>query len=240
MKIEIHCLECFQNNVQIGKPYRNISLSEIRDDGVYHNKCPQGHETTTILDSLKFEVLFDIGMNAICDGYNREAISSFSASLERFYETYIRYRMNVDKPGSPISSIWKAVSNQSERQLGAFIFIYATQHGVPPALLPSDSKTTFSANFRNNVIHKGYIPSKQEALIYAEGIYSLLQRYIQEIEASDIDQFIEFYRSQLPSRRKSTPAQNNFITSTKAFSMTLLRNETRMPDFDYIKAQFYL
>jgi hypothetical protein len=34
-------------------------------------------------------VLFDIGANAVVDGYYREAITSFSASLERFYEYFL-------------------------------------------------------------------------------------------------------------------------------------------------------
>jgi hypothetical protein len=38
---------------------------------------------------MKFEVLFDLAANAIVDGYYREAIASFAASLERFFEFFV-------------------------------------------------------------------------------------------------------------------------------------------------------
>ena len=45
-------------------------------------KCSRSHETTAILQEQKFEILFDIGAHAILDGYYREAVSSFTSSLE--------------------------------------------------------------------------------------------------------------------------------------------------------------
>lgn len=52
--------------------------------------CSHGHKTTTIVQNPKYEILFDIGANAIVDGYYREAVSSFTSSLERFYEYSIK------------------------------------------------------------------------------------------------------------------------------------------------------
>jgi hypothetical protein len=70
--------DCMQEN---GKA-EEISTVEFTDDGLYEATCPKGHKSITILQQRKFEILFDIGIYAINDGYYREAISSFTASLE--------------------------------------------------------------------------------------------------------------------------------------------------------------
>ena len=40
------------------------------------------------MNNLKFELLFELGINALIDGYPREAVSSFASALERFYEFF--------------------------------------------------------------------------------------------------------------------------------------------------------
>lgn len=67
-------------------------------------------------------MLSQIGANAIIDGYYREAVSSFSASLERFYEFSVHVLMrHFGKNSQQFKSAWRPISNQSERQLGAFV-----------------------------------------------------------------------------------------------------------------------
>ncbi len=116
MKLQIYCMKCFEEkifsiqtlpeffklfqekNAGALEELRNVSNSlfndfcniNIRDDGIYEATCPEGHKTYTLLQQLLFEVLFDIGAYAITDGYYREAVSSFTASLERFYEFYVK------------------------------------------------------------------------------------------------------------------------------------------------------
>jgi hypothetical protein len=64
-----------------------------------------------------------------------------------------------------LEAAWKQVSAQSERQLGAFAILYLREYGTPaPLLSPS------MAEFRNNVIHKGYIPSRSEAVEYGDAV----------------------------------------------------------------------
>jgi hypothetical protein len=46
-------------SAQAGVPYQyvTIPLLRIRDDGIYHFKCPKGHDSTVRLINLKFELL---------------------------------------------------------------------------------------------------------------------------------------------------------------------------------------
>lgn len=161
-------MQCFQ---EFGKPTEEFSHVEFRDDGRYVIKCSFGHETTTILQQQKFEILFDIGAHAILDGYYREAVSSFTSSLERFYEFALRvFIEKASKSDELFQSCWNKVATQSERQLGGFVFLWASNFNEPPELL-SDAQ----ARFRNEVIHKGKIPTREQAIQYGNSVLSVLR-----------------------------------------------------------------
>jgi hypothetical protein len=155
---------------------RPIEIVEFQDDGRYEVTCPKGHKSVTILQEQKFEVLFDIGAYAIADGYYREAVSSFTASLERFYEFFIKavlLHKGIDQ--EIFQQAWKLVAAQSERQLGAFAFLYLREFGRPPSLLSSSK-----VEFRNKVIHQGKIPSRQEALDYGQAILDIVRPILKQ------------------------------------------------------------
>lgn len=168
MRLLIPCMKCLQ---EFGNPSGEFARVEFRDDGKYELTCSHGHETTTILQQQKFEVLFEIGANAILDGYHRESVSSYAASLERFYEFSIRAFLSKSSGSDALfKACWKAVSSQSERQLGAFVFLWASHFNAPPTLL-----TNSQVSFRNDVIHKGKIPTKEEALAFGNAVLGVLR-----------------------------------------------------------------
>jgi hypothetical protein len=103
-------------------------------------------------------------------------VSSFAASLERFYEFFIRAVM-LQKSIDPkvIDDAWKAVAAQSERLLGAFTLLYALEFGRPPQLLSAPRIA-----FRNDVIHKGRIPTRPEALDYGQAILDDVRPILKE------------------------------------------------------------
>jgi len=156
------------------------SYVELRNDGRYEFVCSQGHKTIAILQQQKFEVLYEIGAYALIDGYYRESIASFTSALERFYEFFLLVKSLQNKIDAHIfDSAWKLISSQSERQLGAFIFSYTEQFSKQPILL-SQNKITF----RNSVIHKGTIPTKNEALDYGQAILNVVTPLLRETLAA--------------------------------------------------------
>lgn len=168
MRLLIPCMECQK---ELGRPDWGFALAEFRDDSRYELECPRGHKTLTVLQQQRFEVLFEIGAYAISDGYYREAVSCFTASLERFCEFSIRvFLERASKSGGLFEGCWKNVSAQSERQLGAFIFSWASYFGEVPVLL--DQK---QVKFRNDVIHKGVIPTKEKAVKYGDDVLAILR-----------------------------------------------------------------
>ena len=149
-----------------------------RDDGRYEVACPKGHQAVVFLQQQKFELLFDIGAYAIADGYYREAVSSFAASLERFYEFFIRALMLQKGIASEvIDAAWKTLAAQSERQLGAFTLLYALEFGRPAQLLSSARIA-----FRNDVVHKGRIPTRPEALDYGQAVLDVVRPILKEAQ----------------------------------------------------------
>ncbi len=167
MKLLISCQKCLTED-----KINDLNFVEVEmcDDGIYKMTCDKGHESTTFLQEQKFEILFDLGAMAFMDGYYREAVSSFAASLERFYEFCIESILaskNIDY--EQYLKTWKMVATQSERQAGAFYFLYLNEFAEAPA--PAEQK---QVEFRNNVIHKGYIPKRKETFEYGNYVLNYI------------------------------------------------------------------
>jgi hypothetical protein len=174
MKFPTACLKC-----QIANPGRPTSLQliSVQEESRYEVICEQGHRDAFVLQNPKFDILFEIGAHAILDGYYREAVSSFQASLERCYEFFLRAALkHIALSDDVITEAWKSISKQSERQLGAFVMVYTTEFGRPPALLSNQNVA-----FRNAVIHQGRIPSWQEAIDYGQAILDLERPLVREV-----------------------------------------------------------
>ena len=80
-------------------------------------------------------------------------------------------------PDTLVQDCWKQVSSQSERQLGAFIFLWAATFRTIPKLLPPKE-----VELRNEVIHKGRIPAKDRAIKYGEAVLEVLRTHIVAIQ----------------------------------------------------------
>ena len=182
MRVPINCMDCF---VLTGTPSAIRALVEFRDDGLYEMTCPEGHRTFCTLQNFKHEVLFEIGVNAIYDGYYREAVTSFAASLERFYEFAVRLLcIHLGHDADRIAEAWKTVTKQSERQLGAFIFVRLAVKGKAPNTLPD-----WAVTFRNKVVHQGYIPTRDEALRFGEVVRELIETEVEVYKDEYADAF---------------------------------------------------
>ena len=181
MHLVIPCMKC---QFDAADPCDRLTSVEFRDDGRYELACDRGHRTVTILQEARYEVLFEIGLNAILDGYYREAVSSFAASLERFYE--FACGVLLEEAGirrEDVLSTWKLVSTSSERQLGTFAFLWLRQFSEVPVLLGNENVA-----FRNNVIHKGMLPTIEAATAFGDSALSVilpkLARLARELDSS--------------------------------------------------------
>lgn len=196
MKISISsfCWKCFDETSKTKEDYERLRRElysdidkevELNEENLYEIECPKGHKTYTSLQAQKFELLFDLASMALLDGYTREAVSGISCAFERFIEYYILIlSLKNSVPLDEFLEKWKQITNQSERQLGAFIAFRIIER-------KEFNYNKKFAELRNKVIHKGYIPETQEVVEYGDfvlqNIYSILKelkldclKYIQE------------------------------------------------------------
>jgi hypothetical protein len=79
---------------------------------------------------------------------------------------------------------WKQVANHSERQFGAFVFL-----SLLDRKRAIDFKTPFNlqkyTEFRNKVIHQGFIPTRDQVVQFAESVLRFLQPLLEEIRTED-------------------------------------------------------
>jgi hypothetical protein len=175
-----------------------VPIASVSDDGRYEVRCQAGHVSTVFLDNLKFELLFEMGLNALMDGYPREAVSSFASSLERFYEFYWHVAMThlkiseQERVGS-----WKAVAKQSERQLGMFITAHLLLMKKAPALLNPSNEV----RLRNDVIHGGYVPTPEEAAAFGNSVMRLINQSLDDLRKTVPDALITTYKALSPAPR---------------------------------------
>lgn len=173
MKIYATCMTCKSLE-------SNVKYFQINDNNVYSYTCTNGHLNSIIHQEEKFELLFESAMNAIYDGYLREGVSSIASSLERLYEFCIKV-LSVQNllPEDVFTIAWKNISKQSERQIGAFIFLYTIQFKKSPSILNNKQ-----VEFRNNVIHKGYFPTFDETILYAQETFNLMFEILNVLKSS--------------------------------------------------------
>ena len=89
MKLYFPCMSCFPRPEGLSTGPIRVTKCDLRDDGVYDVTCSEGHRQIASVQGPRFQTLFEVAVNAILDGYYREAILSFSGSLERFLDYYV-------------------------------------------------------------------------------------------------------------------------------------------------------
>lgn len=184
MKILLHPCQTCAHQSAVRLPSRVVSL---RDDQIYVSTCTQGHKEVTHYNHHKFDMLYMSALNALVDGYYRDAVTTFAACLERFYVFYAeavlwRHGITAEAFDEAKEVVW-----QSERQLGLFVAAYLLATAKAPADIDSrqvkmqqpGTKKSFK-KFRNDVVHNGLIPTEDEA----KQVGDIVFRYIQSICAS--------------------------------------------------------
>lgn len=211
-------------------------LNDFQDDGFYHLSCPKGHETTVRLQNQKFELLFDSGGLALIDGYFYESVSSIASALERFMEFYVKVitlkhltgnipwtetltKLQARQPiFDPLQQTWNRVAKQSERQLGAFFFVYLLENGRPPPFVDEYPLVSYKKkplrSFRNDVIHNGYVPSRDQVVEYGEHVFQFIRQVFSELKVRDDNAIQLFVVSEMTKdyiKRQKVPNASQVI-----------------------------
>ena len=90
------------------------------------------------------------------------------------------YKINEDY----FKNSWKQVKNQSERQIGAFLFAYLILIGEAYSI------NTKMSEFRNKVIHKGYTPTDKEVAEYANYVLFEINKICMILKDKNLWQYV--------------------------------------------------
>ncbi len=230
MIVRLYCPQCaldaskkLKDKLDIEVP---VPVSQLADDGIYQVKCGKGHVGNVILDNVKFELLFEMGLNALVDGYPREGVSSFTSSLERFYEFYWRVAMtHLGVAASDINQAWKSLSKMSERQLGAFTTASLLLTKSKPNLLTPNKQVPF----RNNVIHNGYVPKNEEAIDFGNAIMKLINDGLNELRGLKGDALFNVYK-QISPRDYESDESDELVGCVNILTAIDVRNPPKGKD----------
>lgn len=204
MFVNLFCPICMHEATQRGDPTYGVQVPivDLRDDGVYNVECEEGHQTRVRLVNLRFELLFEVGAYALRDARTREAVSSFAAALERFYEFYTAVALDaLGVDSDKFDAAWKPVSKQSERQLGFFIAAHLGLTHEPPTLLNPNTHV----QLRNKVVHQGYVPDPKEALGFGETVLELLDGFLNDLRERCPDSVSKVFEKSLPPDLEEIP-----------------------------------
>ena len=239
MKILVPCPECALNAKE-GDSVEENGV-EFRDDRILYVDCKYGHKTGVFLKHDKFELLFDSGALAIATGFSREAVANFAASLERFFEFYIRVICSARGLSEKvIAAAWKPISKQSERQFGAFLFTYLLHNEGT-----WESYNQSLSEFRNKVIHQGYFPTREEAVDYGRYVYCILTSEIQRLKKEHVQAIDQIFTNlesaaQQTIQNASNKSENGQRAVHSAMIQPLVCTRTIRPDVKVLEFDFAL
>jgi hypothetical protein len=152
------CIECEELNAN----ETVWAVGELNNDLYAICTCPQGHKFLSGLMHHVPDVLYMSAVSAFRKECYSESILSFTAAFERTCELFFKaFSLRHGSSIELVDEMWTELKNQSERQYGAFCLAYCI---TTSSAWKADNK---QVEFRNKVVHKGYIATKSEAELYA-------------------------------------------------------------------------
>jgi hypothetical protein len=183
MRLFTSCMQCSSARLDAGQLTNDLPgyLLDLSVDGVYINKCRDGHPMRMVLQNLQYELLFESGIMALLSGFHLQAVSSAATALERFFEFAIRvFLIHAEATPENVDAAWKMVAASSERQYGAFLFLYLATMKKPYA-----RENQKMVEGRNRVVHRGEIPTPEKAREFAEYVYEIAHHVRAELVKLD-------------------------------------------------------
>lgn len=162
--------------------------------------CAQGHSMNVIIQCPKFEVLLESSAKAIFSGFTLEAAVGLATAWERFTEFAVEVLVEHLKPSSNFAAMYKEMSRQSERQLGAFMALHLIATGSPYKPDPEISQR------RNKFVHSGYVPTPEQVTEFGSRIYDQIDLVCRTIKPFAEAAMIEVVTRDVASRQSKLPS----------------------------------
>lgn len=222
MRFFVMCMHCQSD---FGRPSFEPIFAESFNDRIIRFTCSLGHDSYVLVQSPKFELLLDSGATALNSGFTMEAVGAYSAALERFFEFSTRVISNHLGIGeATFSKMFQQMISQSERQLGAFMLAYALLSKEPFVIKDK------MVSFRNKVIHRDYIPTREETFEYCSSVYQTMLEVLRILKCRCEPKIHETVMKDLKERHKTLP-QNCRASTYAGGGILSLSHETHKETF---------
>lgn len=233
------CFECTTSgeNLDPHQLIAAISLSQLEwnEENWYEYQCPQGHVSNFRVQLLRFQILFEMGLQALVKSYLREAVLSMYSALEDLSRFYcLVHAESAGLSSVKIKRLKKALTN-SERRAGAF--------QLALTLRESDLSDRFGTKgdewrkLRNKVIHEGTFPTRSQAQSFCEEIYNFMSGVTREL-VREHPTIVERYVLSNLTERQGDSAYAPFATAAPGSAVRLeAHSEDQAMRFDKILEQ---
>jgi hypothetical protein len=203
MKTIIPCYECGDQQ----KTPPALFFADYYDEHIIKAKCPMDHAVVAIVQNPKFEILLETGSDSLIVGQTLQASAAFSSARERAFEfaTQVLLRkLGVSREQYQV--MFKHMTNQSERQFGAFLATYLAVTNRP--FNPNNEIPTF----RNNVIHKGKVPYPDAAHSFCSSVFNEIRNLCETLRSECKEQITEIITQQNAELVTKLGAQTRIAT----------------------------
>ena len=235
MKLLVPCTKCvFDGKISPTNP-PTFYLVDY-ENKICEFECDNKHKNRIFVQNESFELLYDSAIIAYCDGYNRECVLNIASALECFYE-YAIGLIIYSKSGdyTDVTKFLKNIKKRSECREGAF-------YGI--------CKATFNENliieekmknFRNDVIHNGKFPSKDDTIKYAECAFDLITSFFKLVKDNINEELFKEYNfvnriENTKEREKKNNIEEVFIVDNNQCVTvtipTIISQSRENPSFD--------
>lgn len=233
MKIVAVCHQCIMS--ESGRIY--AAEANFFDDRVCILRCPRGHENRMVIQEPKFEILMRSGGLALLSGFTLEACISFWSSFERFLEFAIKVICHhLDMDEDVFKETFKRCSKQSERQLGAFMFLYAI------CFKEAYKHDESLSSERNKYVHQGLIPTEDRAMAFCKKVHSIIIDIYKKLHQSmkkDIETvvFMDIKQRFAPNQFSSLAAGGPFAVTSAGELFDFDRSMQNLAEFNKLTAE---
>lgn len=172
-----HICESIPENTQ-----RSFAIGYVENlDSQVKMKCNNGHEFTALLQVPKFAFMFENGLTAFNNGFYIEAFSCFYSAIELFRIDFsLAYFHSYEgKSVNELKNLFNKLK-RSEQYKGVYEITYGLYYEKSryKDRVNTEKIANNLVNLRNEVVHSGHIPSKEEAENLGYSIYkSIITTY---------------------------------------------------------------
>ncbi len=187
--------------------------------------CECGATTVFFHGHEKFELLFEAGLQALTEGFLREAILDFTGCLERTYESVVQTLLaSQGCDEDTVEGTWKQVAASSERQLGMFLGLWASEFGKPPARFSQKQ-----VGLRNDVVHKGVFCTDDQAIAYGQAVWDFWAAHWGPVADKHHKRIFDLWRRRSDKAREGLLAGQIFVNVQATKNMSSLIPVHRVP-----------